>query len=72
VNSGVSDLSPLAGMPLEKVWVSGSKATDLTPIKDAPLKELVWDYKPDRDREMLLRMKQLETINDKPAKEVLK
>jgi hypothetical protein len=37
-----------------------------------PLQKLRCDFHPDRDVEILRSIKTLETINDKPAKEVLK
>jgi len=46
--------------------------SDLSPLKDMPLKELKCDFKPERDAKILRSIKTLETINGKPAKDVLK
>ena len=46
--------------------------SDLSPLKDMPLKELQCDFKPERDADILRSIKTLETINGKPAKEILK
>lgn len=37
-----------------------------------PLKALVFDFKPERDTELIRSIKTLETINDKPAAEFWK
>jgi serine/threonine protein kinase/Leucine-rich repeat (LRR) protein len=68
----VSSLTPLRGMPLELLIITETKISDLSPLKDVPLKKLWCDFKPDRDAEILRSIKTLETINDKPAKAVLK
>ena len=68
----VSDLSPLKGMQLTVLSCYGPKVPDLSPVKDMPLKKLWWDFKLERDAEILRSIKTLETINEKPAAEVLK
>jgi serine/threonine protein kinase/Leucine-rich repeat (LRR) protein len=68
----VSDLTPLKGMPLEYLATNATKVSDLSLLKDMPLKKVWCDFKPERDAEILRSIKTLETINDKPAKEVLK
>ena len=59
-------------MPLEKLFVGGTLATDLSPLKDLPLKQLYLEFKPERDTELLRSIKTLVTINGKPAKELWK
>jgi WD40 repeat protein len=69
----VSDLSPLQGMPLTVLQCQDLAAvSDLSVLKGLPLKALSCDYKPERDAEILRAIPTLETINGKPAKEVLK
>lgn len=72
VGPEVSDLSGLRGLPIEVFGCVGTKATDLSPLSESPLKSLDWDYKPERDAPLLRKIKTLETINGKPAKDVLK
>jgi hypothetical protein len=59
-------------MNLETLGCNGTKVTDLSPLKTMSLKRLFCNYNPERDREILKSINTLETINDKPAKEVLK
>ena len=68
----MSDLSPLKGMPLTLLTLKGTAVTDLAPLKDLPLKVLGCDYQAARDAKILRAIKTLETINGKPAAEVLK
>ena len=70
--SAVSDLSPLKGMPLTGLDFHATKVTDLSPLRGMPLKSVVCDFKPERDAEILRTIPTLETINEKPAKEVLR
>ena len=49
-----------------------TKVTDLSPLKDMPLTNLTCDFKPDRDAAVLRSISTLQTLNDKPAREVLK
>ena len=44
-----------------------TKVSDLSPLKDMPLKEIGCDFKPERDAELLRSLKTLETINGKPV-----
>ena len=67
----VSDLSPLRGMPLTELCCEGAAVTDLSPLKGMPLRFLTCDYKPERDAAILRTIPTLETINKRPAKEVL-
>ncbi len=46
-----------------------TRVTDLSPLKDMPLKELWCDFKADRDAKVLRAIETLETINDKSAAE---
>jgi serine/threonine protein kinase/Leucine-rich repeat (LRR) protein len=67
--TSVSDLSPLKSLPLERLDV-GEPVTDLSPLKGMPLKEIDisrYDFKPERDAEILRSIKTLEKINRKPA-----
>jgi len=65
-------LFPLKDMKLTVFRCGNVPATDLSPIKGMPLRELVWKFKLERDGEILRSIKTLETINGKPAAEVLK
>jgi len=68
----VSDLSPLKGMPLTTLVFNGTRVSDLSPLKGMPLKDLSFDFKPERDAEILRSIKTLEKINGKPAAEFWK
>jgi serine/threonine protein kinase/Leucine-rich repeat (LRR) protein/DNA-directed RNA polymerase subunit RPC12/RpoP len=68
----VSDLSPLKDMKLQSLAIFFTEVTDLSPLKDMPLKTLWCDFKPERDTQILLSIKTLEKINDKPAAEFWK
>lgn len=70
--TSVKDLGPLRGMPLTTLWCWGTKVNDLSPIQGMPLKELRWDFKADRDGELLRSIKTLEKINGIAAHEFLK
>jgi len=37
----ITDIGVLKGMPLELIYLGGTKVTDLTPIKGMKLKELI-------------------------------
>ena len=71
VGHPVSDLTPLKGMPLENLQVYGLKLTDLSPIEGMPLKNLEYQLNLERDGKILRSIKSLETINARPAKDVL-
>jgi Leucine-rich repeat (LRR) protein len=68
----LTNLSPLRGMPLTHLHCPLMKVTDFSPLKGLYLKELSFDFKPERDTEILRSIKTLETINDKPAAEFWK
>jgi len=68
----LSDLSPLKGMPLTDLDCGKTKVSDLSPLRGMPLKQLRYDFKSERDTELLRSIKTLETINDKPAAEFWK
>ena len=70
--TSVSDLTPLQGMPLTGLECHATQVIDLSPLKGLPLKSLTCDFKPERDTEILQAIKTLESINYKPAKEILK
>jgi serine/threonine protein kinase/Leucine-rich repeat (LRR) protein len=64
----VQDLSPLRDLPtLRHLQCNLTAVTDLTPLRRLQLQTLWCDYKPERDREVLLSITTLETINGKPA-----
>lgn len=70
--TAVRDLSPLRGSRLSSLGIEGAPAPDLTPLKDLPLlKALSCDLQSQRDAAILRSIKTLETINGKPAKDVL-
>jgi eukaryotic-like serine/threonine-protein kinase len=54
-------------LPLTSLHCQDTKVTDLSPLKDSPLKELWCDFKAERDAAILRSIKTLEKINDKPA-----
>ena len=68
----VANLSPLNDMKLTHLHCKSSRVFDLSPLRGMPLKDLDCDFKPERDAEILRAIKTLETINGKPAAEVLK
>jgi Leucine-rich repeat (LRR) protein len=70
-HSAVTDLTPLRGAPLITVYCNNSPVQDLLPLTTLPLQELRCDYKPERDAAILRTIKTLQTINGKPAAEVL-
>jgi hypothetical protein len=59
-------------MPLTELQCNQTKVSDLSPLKELPLKQLWCDFNPDRDAAVLRSIETLETINGKPAQEVLK
>jgi tRNA A-37 threonylcarbamoyl transferase component Bud32 len=65
----VSDLSPLRGMALIEVGLDGVPAEDLSPLDGMPLKSIRCDFRPERDTELLRSLRDLETINGRPAAE---
>ncbi len=68
----VADLSPLKDMKLTHLECMRTRVSDMSPLRDIPVKTLWCDFKPERDAEILRSIKTLETINGKPAAEVLK
>jgi serine/threonine protein kinase len=68
----VTDLSPLEGMKLEQLEFHGTFPSDLSLLRGMPLKSVSYDFRPERDAELLGAIKTLETINGKPAAEFLK
>jgi hypothetical protein len=59
-------------MPLTLLNMPGTSVTDLSPLKDSPLKILNGDFQPARDAKILRAIKTLEMINGKAAAEFLK
>lgn len=71
--TGVSSLAPLEGMPLVRLHVASTRVRDLSVLLTLPrLQALRCDPPSERDRELLRGIKTLTTINDKPARDVLK
>jgi hypothetical protein len=74
-NVVIEDISVLKGMPLQSLRIPNSRITqdsDLSILRDMPLKELHFDFKPERDADLLRSIKTLEMINGKPAAEFWK
>jgi serine/threonine-protein kinase len=63
------DLSPLEGMELWQLNLKGTSAVDLSPLRQMRLRELICDFEPKRDTEILKSIATLEKINDLPAGE---
>ncbi len=71
--SQVADISPLRGMPLTYLHCQLlPKIADVSPLKGMPLRTLVYDFKPERDMELLRSLTTLEHINEKTAAEFWK
>jgi hypothetical protein len=68
----VTDLSPLKGMPLQRLFWIGTAVSDLSPLQGMPLKHVLCDFQRERDAEFLRSFTTLETINGKPAAEFWK
>ncbi len=69
----VKDLSPLRGMPVEMLHCEATAIADLAPLKELPrLRDLVCDFQPRRDAEVLRGLKSLQTINSQPVAEFWK
>jgi hypothetical protein len=64
--TGIISLEPLRPLRLERISLLRTAVTDLTPIRDMPLKQLRLDYRPDREK-FVRSFKELEFINDKPV-----
>ncbi len=72
-NPNLKDLSPLKGMKLTDLHIGLLPITDLSPLTGMPLKSLSCDQKAaSQNAEILRSIKTLQTINGKPAAEVLK
>ncbi len=52
-----------------RLLIGYTRVTDLSLIKDLPLKELDCDFRPERDADILRSIQTLEKINGKPAAE---
>jgi Leucine-rich repeat (LRR) protein len=62
----VTDLTPLRGLPVQRLGITGTRVTDLTPLKGLPLYHLVLNYRPE-DEKILRSLPGLTEINNKPA-----
>ncbi len=56
-NKGLQDISPLEGMPITELDITGTAVTDLTPLKGMPLKHLKAGHTGVRNLEPLKGMK---------------
>ena len=65
-DSFIDDLSPLAGLRLETFGYVRMPVSDISVLRDMPLKDIGCSYRPERDK-LLRSIKTLETINSKPA-----
>ena len=63
----VTDLAPLAGMPLTVVWCDTTRVGDLSPLVETPLREIRCTFIPNRDANVLRRIRTLTKINDQSA-----
>jgi hypothetical protein len=69
----VQDISFVRGMPLRELDLrSCGKLHDLSPLADCPQLRKLWLPPKPRDLEPLRKLKNLQTINDRPAADVLK
>ena len=68
----IKSLAPLKGRKLTRLICVNNEISDLSVLRDMPLKELSCDFNPERDTELLRSIKTLETINGKPAAEFWK
>ena len=59
-------------MSLTTLYCDGARIGDLSALKGTSLKTLHCDFDPQRDAEVLSSIPTLETINGRPAPEVLK
>jgi hypothetical protein len=63
----------LQGLPLTSLVLADVVVvSDLSPLKDTPLRELGCNFEPERDAEILRSIKTLENITGKPAAEFWK
>jgi hypothetical protein len=60
------------GMKLTTLFCDGARVGDLSALKGMPLKGLRCDFDPKRDAEILRSIPTLETVNGRPAAEVLR
>jgi hypothetical protein len=68
----VADLSPLRDTKIKTLYIYRTKVMDLSPLKGLPLKQLCFDFRPERDAEVLRSLTGLEQINEMPASEFWK
>jgi hypothetical protein len=70
----VRDLSPLQGMPLEELDCINTPVSDLAPLQNLPLRVVHCNpllTKSERSTAVLRGIKSLQTINDRPAAEMV-
>ncbi|MEZ6142699.1 MAG: serine/threonine-protein kinase [Zavarzinella sp.] len=68
-NTAVRDISVVKGMTLRKLACNDSPITDLSPAHGIPIRVLHANLEFPRDREFLLSLKVLESINEKTVQE---
>jgi hypothetical protein len=56
-------------MPLRHLRCDHNSIVDFSPIQDCPLKEIWFDFKPQRDAGWLRAVQTLEVINNKPVED---
>jgi serine/threonine protein kinase/Leucine-rich repeat (LRR) protein len=66
----VRDLAPLRGLPLRFLACHDTPAADLSPLRDMPLAALSCDFRPVRDLPVVRSLKRLETLNNRPWRDV--
>ena len=65
--TGVTDLLPLKGGALHSLRLEQTRIRDLSPLRDAPIKDVWFDPRLRRDQSEIIRTwKNLETINGAP------
>jgi len=69
-DTDVADLSIIKGMPIETLFIRNTSILDLSPLKELPaLTELLFDFIPERDTQIIRTLKSLERINRLGVKE---
>lgn len=63
----VRSVEPLASSELHAIWIDGTGVTDLSPLRNLPLVEILLDFDEARDADVLRRIQTLTSINQQPA-----
>ena len=64
----ISDLTPLTGMPLKRLYCAFSNVSDLTPLRSCPLTLLDCVHTPVADLSPLAKCPQMNSLNVKGTK----